>query len=538
MMTVVSVPVPPHRNVQVAVAAAVLITALGAAFGGALADAVFRWSNQAEYSHGFLIPAVTGWLLWTRRDVLAANIGRPAWIGLAPLLVAMLLHILGELSALFILSQAAVMLALLGVILCLGGISLLRPTFIPVAFLVFAIPLPYFVDSELSWRLQLLSSRLGVMLIHALQIPVFLDGNVIDLGRYKLEVVEACSGLRYLYPLLGFGFLIAWLFQAPLWQRALVFTSAVPVAIAMNAARLLLTAVLVNHFGTAQAEGALHLIEGWVIFLACAALLVAEAWILAHLTRRRLRFSLAAGSAHARPAGHDHVSKLHPTMLACLTLLGLTGLFAHLVSSRHETIPDRAAFVQFPAQFGGWAGRQSALEPEIEGYLGLTDYVLSDYSRSDGRAVNLYVAYYASQRDGASPHSPQVCVPGNGWEITQFERTTYHLPRSDTVIPLNRAVIEKDSTRQVMYYWFEERGRRVASEYLSKWYLLEDAIFRNRTDGALIRLTSPIYPGEEATDVDRRLQAFTRDLVPRLTSFLPRPPALPNPSDQVAQRPE
>src|SRR6185369_7388713 len=115
------------------------------------------------------------------------------------------------------------LVALLGIVLTVGGPSLLKVTFIPIAFLVFAIPLPYFIDSELSFRLQLISSELGVFFIRLFGVSVYLTGNVIDLGNYKLQVVEACSGLRYLYPLLSLGFLAAYLFQAPLWQRALVF---------------------------------------------------------------------------------------------------------------------------------------------------------------------------------------------------------------------------------------------------------------------------------------------------------------------------
>ena len=94
---------------------------------------------------------------------------------------------------------------------------------LPILLLIFAIPLPYFINSTLSWRLQLLSSQLGVAVIRLFQIPVYLEGNVIDLGNYKVQVVEACSGLRYLYPLMSLGFLAAYFFQAPLWKRLLVF---------------------------------------------------------------------------------------------------------------------------------------------------------------------------------------------------------------------------------------------------------------------------------------------------------------------------
>jgi hypothetical protein len=142
---------------------AVLIGLAG--FSGALFELVRRWTTQAEYSHGFLIPLVSVWLLWTRRDVVLASIGRPSWTGPILILLAMAMHVTGELSAIFILSQLAFIVALLGITLGIGGLSLLRAAFVPIIFLIFAIPLPYFIDANLSLQLQLISSQLGVFFI-------------------------------------------------------------------------------------------------------------------------------------------------------------------------------------------------------------------------------------------------------------------------------------------------------------------------------------------------------------------------------------
>src|SRR5262249_22754961 len=188
-----------------------------AAFSGGLWELVGRWSRQEEYSHGFLIPIVAAWLLWARRDALRASVGRPSWTGPVIILLAIPVLIVSELSALFFLSQFAFIVTLIGIVLAIGGYSLLRVAFIPIAFLFFAIPLPYFIDAELSFSFQLISSKLGVFFIRMFGVPVYLTGNVIDLGNFKLQIAEACSGLRYLYPLLSFGFLAAYLFQAPLW---------------------------------------------------------------------------------------------------------------------------------------------------------------------------------------------------------------------------------------------------------------------------------------------------------------------------------
>jgi exosortase D (VPLPA-CTERM-specific) len=515
--------------IRTSVFASIAVLVALAAFSGALWELVTRWSKQEEYSHGFLIPLVVGWMFWARRDALVASIGRPSWMGPLLILLAASMLIVGELSAFFLLAQLGFIVALFGIVLGTGGHSLLRVTFIPILFLVFAIPLPYFIESQLSWRLQLISSELGVFFIRMFQIPVYLMGNVIDLGNYKLQVIEACSGLRYLYPLLSLGFLAAYLFQAPLWQRAVVFLSAIPITIVMNSLRIGLIGVTVDRWGTEMADGFLHFFEGWIIFLVCAAILAAEIYLLARIRGKRFFdvFYLPKVSAPLSPRPQAQSVSRVP-MAACFGLLCVAGLAALFVTNRAEIRPERLRFVAFPGNLGQWQGRPSLLEPQIEHALGLEDYILSDYNKSRSGAVNLYVAYYASQRKGSSIHSPIVCIPGGGWQIVDFQRTSYNDQARNLSLPINRVVIAQNSDKQLVYYWFVQRGRNVANEYWSKWHLFVDAIAQNRTDGALVRLTTPLYPGETEEKADERLQSFIQELEPRLSAFLPRqsPPDL------------
>jgi exosortase D (VPLPA-CTERM-specific) len=282
-----------------------LIAVVG--FSGPLFELVSRWSRQEEYSHGFLIPIVAVWLLWTRRDALRASIGRPSWTGPFLVLLAMVMHVIGELSAIFIFSQVGFVLALMGLVLGLGGYSLLKTAFIPIIFLLFAIPMPYFIDTLLSFQLQLISSKLGTLFITMFQIPVYLDGNIIDLGDYQLQVVDACSGLRYLFPLLSLSFLAAYLFNAPLWQRAVVFFSSIPITIVMNSIRIGIVGVTVDYWGAQAAEGVLHFFEGWVIFLACAGILALEMYIFGRISGKTFfevfHFPRLTAEAPRVPAG-------------------------------------------------------------------------------------------------------------------------------------------------------------------------------------------------------------------------------------------
>lgn len=522
------------RAIRISVLVAVSVLVALAGFSEALRELIERWIRQDEYSHGFFIPIIAVGLLWARRDALLASVGQPSWLGPLVVLLATFMHITGELSSFFLLSQVGFVVALMGIVLGTGGFSLLKVTFIPIVFLLFAIPLPYFIDSVLSFRLQLISSELGVFFIRLFQVPVYLEGNVIDLGLYKLQVVDACSGLRYLYPLLSLGFLAAYLFQAPLWQRALIFLSTIPITIVMNSFRIAMVGVLVDRWGTEQAEGLLHFFEGWIIFLACGGLLAAEIYLLARIGSGKSFFQvfyLPKVEASVPRAPRAGLLRQLPAA-ACVLLLCAAGLGALFVSGRTEVLPERTRFVTFPTRLGPWQGRSSLMEPQIEHALGLEDYILSDYILSDysqpkSGAVNLYVAYYASQRKGTSPHSPIVCIPGGGWHINRFERTSYSNDALKVSLPFNRVVIERGSSKQIVYYWFVQRGRKVANEYWSKWYLFADSITKNRSDGALVRLTTPVYPTESESDADERLRSFIPELEARLGEYLP-PESAPN----------
>ena len=479
--------------------------------------------TQEEYSHGFLIPAISLWMLYDRRDALAASIGKPMWSGLILILMSAFMLLIGELSAIFILVQTGFILSLLGISLVFGGMALLRLTTLPILFLLFAIPMPYFLDSIMSWRLQLISSELGVFFIRVFGIPVFLEGNVIDLGSYKLQVVDACSGLRYLYPLTSLGFLIAYLFKAPLWQRTIVFLSTIPITILMNSFRIGMVGVLVEYWGGGMADGLLHYFEGWVIFMACAAILCGEVWLFTKISAKGDFFDLFDLPEIAVPSKVQSLVGRNVLPLAISAgLIAVTMVVTFNITDRIEQTPERFRFVSFPGELNGWKSRTSYLDSNVEQALGLDDYIMADYRTPElNRPVNLYVAYYSSQRKGVSPHSPRVCIPGGGWLITEFDRLEIDVRGESEPMPVNRAIIERDRSKQLVYYWFDQRGRKISNEYIMKWHLVKDAIFMNRTDGSLVRITTPVFEDETVEIADKRIRRFIDNVAPSLPDYLP-----------------
>ena len=166
------------------------------------------WVGAPEYSHAILIPFIAGFLIWQRRDLLERVPFAGSWLGLGLVALGGILLVMGQLATIYTLIQYAYLVTLYGLVLSFTGIRPFRLIAVPLLILVFMIPLPEFALANLSTRLQLLSSEFGVWFMRLFGISVYLEGNVIDLGGYKLQVAEACSGLRYLFPLMTLGFLM------------------------------------------------------------------------------------------------------------------------------------------------------------------------------------------------------------------------------------------------------------------------------------------------------------------------------------------
>ncbi len=505
---------------------ALLVLVLVYAFREGLAWMVSYGWQKEEYNHGYLIPIVAAFLVAVRAREFAAVPWNGSPSGLLLVVAGFLLLLLGQLSSVLTVSQYGFIVALWGCFATVLGWPAVKTIWPALAYLVFMVPMPDFIEVKLTANLQLISTAIGVKVIRLASIPVYVEGNIIDLGAYQLAVAEACSGLRYLFPLMSFGFLCAALFQAPAWQRVIVFLTSIPLTVVMNSVRIGVIGILVNFYGVEQAEGFLHDFEGWVVFMACVAILFLMMFVMARLSGRRLLKSLQLdtpplGDLFRLLAGQP--ARRSAAAAAAVVVLSGTVLMA-AVDARQEIIPARSSLAAFPLVIGDWRGDEQFTEQAVLDSLQADDTILALYSRdADPFQVGLWVTYYSSQKGDRAVHSPSVCLPGGGWTVEVLESVQVPGVRADgSDLPVNRSIIAMGDARQLVYYWFWQRGRMLTNEYLVKWYIFWDGLTRNRTDGGLVRLTTMIGDGPDAVaEADRRMQEFLRTLDPKLAYFLP-----------------
>lgn len=485
------------------------------------------WSTP-EYSHGPLIPLISLYLfLRELRKAPLPDANPPdRRIGVLVTALSLVFAIIGNLTAIPDIITYAMILWVGGVVLSIFGWKRGITHWAPVLHLIFMLPLPQFLYWHMTIFLQGISSVVGVWFVKLAGIPVFLDGNIIDLGVYKLQVAEACSGLRYLFPILSFSYLFAILYRGPMWHKAVLLLAAAPLTVFMNSFRIGVIGILVNSYGIEQAEGFLHFFEGWIIFMSCIGVLFLMAIALQRLTPNPLPLSEAIDLDFEGFAGiSTRILRITASRaLIATTILTVAVSAAWVLRPATERVDvARDPFVVFPRNFDEWSGSVAYLEPEIEEVLAADDYINVTYNNPlEATPVNMFVAFYNKQTEGSGIHSPEVCLPAGGWEIFSLDQHEVSLPNTDYgTFSVNRAVIQKGLSRQMVYYWFEQRGKRQTNDFKAKLNVVYDSLTIGRTDGSLVRFVTAIAEGESDADAEARLMRLMENALTPLPRFLP-----------------
>jgi len=247
---------------------------LAACYGPILTALVRNWNSDGDMGHGFFVPVIAAYIAWQKRDQIAGKMPRPNWWGLAIMLWAGFQLYIATLGAELFLARTSFVFSIIGAVLLLGGTEYLRIFAFPLFLLFFMVPIPAIIYNQVTFPLQIIASKAAENAITLLQIPVIREGNILELAQQKLNVVEACSGIRSLLTLTFMSLVYGYWSEKRGWVRVLLFLSTIPIAIVANAGRVTLTGV-VAQFKPDLAEGLFHEAQGWVIFMVALAIMIA-----------------------------------------------------------------------------------------------------------------------------------------------------------------------------------------------------------------------------------------------------------------------
>ena len=465
-----------------------------------------RLASSSDFNFGLLIPFVSGYIVFLKWDQVRSLLLRPSWWGMALIFLGFILYFFGNLAASLYIPAFSFIVVLTGTVLLLGGWPLVRLLSFPLFILVFILPTESPILSQITLPLQFISSALATWFLQLLGIPVYRHGNVIDLGVRQLQVVKACSGLRYILPLSAMVLIFNYFFQRNLVKGTIIFLLTIPTAIIANAIRVAGMGIF-----PALQKGFWHDFTGWLIFIFCFGCLFLVNAGLNYLWKNDKSNKT---SSHQRL--EKNIKKNNPSSipyLLCALVLVISTVFFNSIKPAITPVALKNNLNSFPLEINGWQGRNISIDPETVKMLGTEDYLNVDYFKPGKEAISLWIAFFPDQTK-ASPHAPLTCLTGSGWRVLQSKTVEVAPGRSVSYL-----LIELEGSKSVVYYWFLQEGRWVAGIYGNKFFSGLSGFLRGRTDGAMIRLITPAKPDIAAARA--RLDGFLKAVTPLLPGFIP-----------------
>jgi exosortase D (VPLPA-CTERM-specific) len=480
------------------------------------------WMTDEDYSYAFIIPLITAYLLWERRRQIASTPISINWGGGVFFFLMLMISLYGILGSSPSAVRPAIPLIILSITLFCFGWEMFKVLAFPLSMLIFMIPLPTLFGTVIGVHLKTISTLMGKAILVLSGITVFVEGNVIDLGVMQMQVVDACSGLRYILPLLALGVLFAYFFEKTKWKQVLLVLSTIPIAIITNGLRIGATGILAKYYGPKAADGFFHAFSGWLIFIFAFGLLLLLLVAMRYFTRRPDAVSdKKAGKEKMSMKGSSHSrSNLLPVAAVSFSMLAV-GLLSFSTSAL-PALKIHGGLDGFPMSFKEWSGKREFIPAEIISLSGAEDAFSALYLNSQESAVSLYIGYRGSPFGESENffHSPSVCLPSSGWKTRSIGTHDIINVAQFGSMKVKKMLIEHMGEKQLVYYWFQTESRVSHDVNINRFHLTLHALKRDNTHDLFIRPIMPLKPQEKIEDAEKRMDQFVREMMPVLLQFL------------------
>ncbi|MCZ6678617.1 MAG: EpsI family protein [Candidatus Poribacteria bacterium] len=494
-----------------------------------------RWfRDESYYSHGVLIPVITGFLIWRERNRIRQTPLQMDNFGLLILVAGLFIQLFSAWTRIHFISGFSLLIVLTGLIWYLFGRGLTRVIWFPLFFLVFMVPMPLDLISKLTLQLKLVAASLGSSLVNLLGTPNFREGSIIYLPNTTVTVDAPCSGLKSLITFLAMGSLYAYIVNHAPLRRWILVLLCVPIAIFANLVRVVLILIISNRFGNSiitddflhKGFGLLVFVVGLICFFLVAKLLKLELPIVDSDpdSEGGNKKGESSDEGLVRDTDNTPLPVLGRSFGITVLLLGIVALTTYGAFEEIMESDFRYTY-QFPNVIGEWHVVRDwfAHNPGAErvyNILETRDTIQWEYQDSDGNLVDLVIVYSPHNRKVS--HPPDICFQGGGWQ--QQVKNTLPAPYGHAygLAKVNRLVLDRAGKKQIALYWYKS-GSQQTSSYLKQQtgYLLNSALRRKSRSVALIRLTAYADTAMQVESKTRQLESFAEQVVPSVDRVIP-----------------
>jgi exosortase D (VPLPA-CTERM-specific) len=482
-------------------------------------DMVRDWAKDDNYSHGFLVPFIAGYFLWQRWPGLKDRKVHPNGLGLVVVALGVAQLLVAWLATEYFTMRSSLIVVLAGLVLFWFGRDILKWMALPLGYLIFMVPIPYIIYDMIAFPLKLFVTKVSVEFLRLIGVTVLREGNIIMFPNITLEVADACSGIRSLMSLLALAVAYAFFVQTSNVRRWIIIVAAIPVAIATNALRVIVTGILSQWWGAQAAEGFFHEFAGIVVFLLAVVLLVGVGFLVkvrpeSGKSAAQSDIPSSVSATIAEPVPMPRIRSFYAVFVI------LIGVALYMSLYRDISVPLGRPLGEFPVQLKEWRMvGQSEFSDDVLSVLKPTDYIYRQYKGADGKTVSLYIGFHGGGKDSGGIHSPRNCLPGSGWYEVYTKRGTMEIPSGGN-IKLVRSVYQKGENKELFLYWFQARGHSMNNEFSLKLAEMTGSLFHRRRDTSFIRVSVP-FESDESGAVSRG-DRFVRDITPTIREFLPQ----------------
>ena len=494
-------------------------------YGPIVPPLVKEWYEHENFSYGFLIPLIFLYLLWEQRDAFKDPLTGPSPWGAVSFLAALLIGVVGKALGEPFISRVSLVLAMGSLVHVFWGWRCVQRLAFPLAYLFFMVPPPYVIVKEVSFYLRMSDAYIANALAQGAGVPVYRDAYFLHLPDITLEVADVCSGIASLFAMLALGTIYVYYLPTRISMKFVVLVGAFILPIIANLFRIFLVTVSVYYYGPIMLQAFFHHFTGTFTFLLSLVMLL---WL--GETMRR-KYPKATPSISHQTIGREmtapvdkkagrHVRFRGLALPVLLVVLG-AGLVLYLLDSPALSRGQRfqIELAKISAAVGPYR-----ITPDIQSDAYADPHAEKTLSRlyesSDGNKIELFVGYNSRQFDENRLQSPKLVFP-KGWEYASMEEINIPLA-SGEAIDAAGLVTKKYTDKRLVLFWYEVRGKAFAGDFRNRIELIKGLVLHGRTDGAVVRLATPIAEFESIDKAKDRLVSFSKDLYPALVQVLPK----------------